>query len=213
MRAKSYLGGLIVVFAITSSPSSAQDLEGPECELHIWPAEVLEVGSVGTLVDRDGVTDRGGLIGALFDNGNPDRQEILAATLFEERQLELLDGANPVETLALDSECQVVTHFGDLFDAESRDRQTDSIANRYYELKIDSIYFNSHPIYGRDILAFYTFRIFSEEGQYEKRIRRNKRVKTGRISFEGEAEIAASVTAIEEAFIGTFRKFATESVR
>eukprot|EP01013_Petalomonas_cantuscygni_P024962 TRINITY_DN46719_c0_g1_i1.p2 TRINITY_DN46719_c0_g1~~TRINITY_DN46719_c0_g1_i1.p2 ORF type:complete len:118 (+),score=4.23 TRINITY_DN46719_c0_g1_i1:346-699(+) len=116
-------------------------------------------------------------------------------------------------SLSLAPDCGIVLHEDEKFDRSSKIRQTPSSASNYYELSVDAVYFNSHPLYGKDILTFYTFREFGEQDKYRKQTSRSKRVKTGALSFEGEDAIKASLEAIEQAFVQTFRKFGQESVK
>jgi hypothetical protein len=195
------------------APVSAGRQPISDCELHVWPAKVLEVGTVGTVGGREGVTARGGLIGALFSEKNPDRMQILAATLYQERQLSLISGSEPNRLLLSDPQCRIIVHESQEFDRSLKTRQTPSLASIYYELSVDAVYFNSHPLYGKDILAYYTFRNFGEDEKYRRQVSRHKRVKTGALSFESEDASRVSLDAIEQAFVETFRKFAGESVK
>jgi hypothetical protein len=183
------------------------------CELHVWPADVLDVGTVGTQANRDGVTDRGGLIGGMFSSSNPDRFEVLTATHPQERQTALIEAAAPAAALSLAEGCAVVLHAGEAYDRDRKTRNTGSAASDYHELSIDAVYFNSHPLYGKDILTYFTFRNFGDRPQYVRQTSKMKRVKMKGIAFTTRDEVAASMTAIEGAFVETFAKFGRESVK
>ncbi len=183
------------------------------CELHVWPADVLDVGTVGTQANRDGVTDRGGLIGGMFSSSNPDRFEVLTATLPQERQAALIEGAAPAAALSLAEGCAVVLHKGEAYDRENKGRGSASTSDDYHELSVDAVYFNSHPLYGKDILTYFTFRSFGDQPRYARQISKMKRVKMKGIAFTTSEEVAASMRAIEVAFTETFAKFGRESVK
>jgi hypothetical protein len=202
------MGRLIFAVLALGTASASQ-----ACELHVWPADVLDVGTVGTQANRDGVTDRGGLIGGMFSSNNPDRLEVLAATLPQERQAALIEGAAPAAGLSLAVGCAVVLHTGEAYDRDNKGRGSSSVSDDYHELSIDAVYFNSHPLYGKDILTYFTFRNFGDRAQYVRQTSKMKRVKMKGLAFTTPAEVAASMRAIEGAFVETFGKFARESVK
>lgn len=185
----------------------------PPCELHVWPADVLDVGTVGTQANRDGVTNRGGLIGGMFSSANPDRLEVLNATLYQARQAALVSDTGPAQLLSLPADCAVILHADVAYDRDKKARNTSSASPDYHELSIDAVYFNSHPLYGKDILTYFTYRRFGDQPNYTRQISKMKRVKMKGIAFATKEEVALSVAAIEGAFAETFRKFARESVK
>jgi len=199
---------LILAILAFGTASAAQ-----ACELHVWPADVRDVGTVGTQANRDGVTDRGGLIGGMFSSSNPDRFEVLMATLPQERQAALIEGAGPAAALSLAEGCTVVLHTGEAYDRDSKGRASASTSDDYHELSIDAVYFNSHPLYGKDILTYFTLRNFGDRPQYVRQTSKMKRVKMKGIAFTTKEEVAASMRAIEGAFVETFAKFARESAK
>lgn len=207
--------GFVALAAIfVAAPAVPADNPAAQaCELHIWPADVLDVGTVGTQANRDGVTDRGGLIGGMFSSSNPDRMEVLTGTLYQERQAALIAGTGPAALLSLPADCAVVLHAGEAYDREVKTRNASSSAPAYHELSIDAVYFNSHPLYGKDVLTYFTFRRFGDKAQYTAQVSKMKRVKMKGIAFATPDEVKASVAAIEGAFAETFRKFAKESVK
>lgn len=209
---------VFAVFALSAcllAPYSvhADSLAPSGCELHVWPADVLDVGTVGTQANRDGVTNRGGLIGGLFSGSNPDRMEVLEATLYRERQAELIAQAGPAPLLSLPADCAVILHAEAAFDRASKARNFSSSASSYHELSIDAIYFNTHPLYGKDILTYLTFRSFGDQPKFAKQVSKTKRVKLKKITFDSNDAVATSIAAIEDAFVETFQKFARESVK
>jgi hypothetical protein len=191
----------------------ADAAQPPACELHVWPADVLDVGTVGTQANRDGVTNRGGLIGGMFSSSNPDRLEVLNATLYQERQAALISETGPAQLLSLPADCTVILHADAAYDREKKTRNATSASSDYHELSIDAVYFNAHPLYGKDILTYFTYRRFGDEPSYLKQVSKMKRVKMKGIAFATREEVAQSVAAIEGAFAETFRKFARESVK
>lgn len=199
------LFGPLAVQADSPTPS--------DCELHIWPADVLDVGTVGTQANRDGVRDRGNLIGGLFSSSNPERMEVLTATLYQERQASLIAETGPAELLSLPAGCAVIPHSGEAYDRASKTRKVSSASRDYHEMSIDAVYFNSHPLYGKDVLTYFTYRRFGDKESFAKQISKMKRVKMKGIAFTTKEEVALSVKSIEGAFTETFRKFARESVK
>lgn len=198
----------ILAVAVFCTASAAQG-----CELHIWPADVLDVGTVGTQANRDGVIDRGGLIGGMFSSSNPDRMEVLTATLPKDQQTTLIEGAAPAVALSLAESCAVILHPEEAYDRERKTRNSTSTSADYHELSVDAVYFNSHPLYGKDILTYFTFRNFGAAQEYARQTSKMKRVKMKGIAFTTSEEVAASMQAIRVAFAETFTKFARESVK
>ena len=178
------------------------------CELHIWPTDNLNVGSVGSTASKHGNTEPTGIIPAAFSGKNGAYQEILSKLLNKEGQIEALRKAEPAQLFQSKPNTVVLYHVNMPFSNMKNKRNVQSSSSCYSEIKVDNVMFNHHPLYGKDILAFFTYRDFGNDATVDisKSVRARRKIE--KFSLEVDRDSPAAIAAIQTAFIDDFKEFA-----
>ncbi len=194
-------GVIVTMAALAIGPAKANP-----CELHIWPTAKLNGGTMGSGMP--------GLLPALMTGDTRAQVKVLGSVLDPAGQSQQLKSLDLESTLGLPAQTAIYFHDAPQ-DWKVGERNTASQASCYYELKVDEILFNRHPLYGKDILSFFTFRSFADGQHIAFRI--SSRVRTKMPDFpkkvEADADSIAAVSAmVNRAFVTDFTIFA-KSVR
>ncbi|BCA59659.1 hypothetical protein HMP06_2428 [Sphingomonas sp. HMP6] len=136
--------------------------------------------------------------------GKTDKQiAVLEALLSPTQQVEQFKKLDLRATFGLGADTEIIFH--DPIDAgwNSRTRNTTSGATCYYEFRVGQIIFNRHPLYGKDILAFFTFRQFKDGATVG--MESSDRVRTKMPTFPQKVQsdptsVTAAAGLISEAF-------------
>lgn len=176
------------------------------CELHIWPTDNLNVGSAGSTASKHGNTEAAGIIPAAFSGKNGAYQEVLSKLLNKDGQIEALRKAEPAQLFQLRGNTVVIYHVNMPFNNTKIKRNVQSSC--YSEIKVDNVMFNHHPLYGKDILAFFTYRDFGNDETVDRSKSVRVRRKIGKFSLEVDRDAPAAIAAIQTAFIDDFKEFA-----
>ncbi|GEM_PF-3228134 len=171
--------------------------------MHVWPTNRLDGATMASWA--------GGVIPALMA-GKTDKQiAVLTALLNPTQQVERFKKLDLRAAFGLAADTEIVYH--DPIDArwKSSTRNTESRAACYYEFRVDQIMFNRHPLYGKDILAFFTFRDFAAGESIT--LKSSDRIRTKMPAFPQKIEsdpvsVAAAAGLINEAFATDITIFA-----
>ena len=198
MIRQSFIAVMTSAILLWAAPAVAE-----HCEMHVWPTNHLDGATMGSWA--------GGVIPALMA-GKTDKQiAVLTALLNPAQQVERFKKIDLRATFGLAADTEIVYH--DPIDAgwKSGTRNTASGAACYYEFRVDQIMFNRHPLYGKDILGFFTFRDFGSGETISVKL--SDRVRTKMPAFPQKVEsdpasVAAAAGLINEAFATDITIFA-----
>ncbi|MFA5965098.1 MAG: hypothetical protein WC804_13860 [Sphingomonas sp.] len=165
------------------------------CELHVWPTNRLDGATMGSWA--------GGIVPALMAGKTDKQVAVLKALLDPVKQVERFKKLDLRATFGLAVDTEVVYH--DPIDTgwKAGARNAPSNATCYFEFRIDEIVFNRHPLYGKDILAFLTFREFGPGDTIA--VKSSDRVRTKMPAFPQKVEsdpasVSGAAGMVNEAF-------------
>lgn len=190
-------GFIAITIVLLARPAKADT-----CELHIWPTVKLNGATMGSGMP--------GLLPALMAGDTSAQIKVLGSVLDPAGQLQELKSIDLESTLGLPVRTVIFFHDAPQ-DWKMTERNTASKASCYYELKVDEILFNRHPLYGKDILSFFTFRSFGNGQRVAFRV--SDRVRTKMPDFPKKVQadadsIAAVSQMVNRAFLADFTVFA-----
>jgi hypothetical protein len=197
----------LAALALALSCFGAANAAAEPCELHIWPTNNLGGATMGSGMS--------GLLPALMAGDTTAQVKVIGALLDPAGQVEQIRKTGLESVLGLPADTQVVVH--DPIDTgwKTGARNSLSSAPCYFELHVDQLLFNRHPLYGKDILAFFTFRSFGAGDAIEFKVGGRYRTKMPDFPKKVEsdpASIEAVSAMINTAFRTDFTLFA-ERVR
>lgn len=195
-----------------STPAFAQApaADGPQCELHVWPAERFQAMTTGLL--------GGGLLdAALHADGDKARRSHLASALDSDGQIDALKKLDLVSLLHLPPS-KIVAH-GDALDRKTVNkimtRRSDSVAPCYSELIVTDVFYQKASFWGRSLRTSFILRKF--EGQSAQPLIKKTMGGNGLKIFpakEGDDTTAADaelVTVFQKNFTEAAANFAKQS--
>jgi hypothetical protein len=192
-------------------PGNAVAAANEACELHIWPANLFSAGSIGSVATKDSSGAADGAIQRVIVASSADTsqkyQDVLTKVLSKENQINEIRDADPVAKLNLPQGTNLIVHDAENYIFTKGRRSSQSNASCYYELSIDHIIFNRHPLYGKDIMTYFSFRNFGNDATVDKYHSKRFRRKIGKFSIEEDANSADAASRIRKAFLEGFLEF------
>ncbi len=176
------------------------------CELHVWPTTDLQGGKVGQSIS--------GLVPAAISGiaGRTDNQvAVLDALLNPAGQIEQFEKLDLRATFNLSADTKIVYHEPIANNWIEKARNSESTADCYYEFRIDQIWFNRHPIYGKDILTLFMFLAFGTGDKININLSGNVRTKMRGFPKKIESDavsVASAADLVNRAFATDIQIFA-----
>jgi hypothetical protein len=188
-------------FAQEQTPTATAPA-GPQCELHVWPAERFQAMTTGLL--------GGGLLdAAMHADGDKARRSHLASALDSEGQLDALQKLDLVTLLHLPPS-KVVAH-ADALDRKTVNkimtRRSDSAAPCYAELIVTDVFYQKASFWGRSLRTSFILREFN--GQSGKPLIKKTMGGNGLKIFP--AKEGEDTTAADTELVSVFQKNFTEA--
>jgi hypothetical protein len=201
------LASVITMSAIVTIPVStaaqAQTPPSQNCALHIWPTKNLSAGNIGSSMN--------GLLPALIAGSSAKQTELASAVLDGPGQLDRLISADPVKLLKLPNGTKIVTHDAPNLQSQVNEKAPALESGCRYELRVVSIIYGRHPLYGKDIVSRFAFREISADGKSIRSYNKQARVKMHNFPNnsipENDQERNIMADMMNGAFVDGFIKF------
>lgn len=164
------LATMLMAFSGSSTPTTAAEVGSQEkCQLHIWPTKMLSAANAGSGMS--------GILPALIAGSSEKQGQLASAVLDGPGQLSQIMTANPVSLFKLPADTVVVAHEAPEIKTPVGEAEPTFEAGCRYELRVGSISYNRHPLYGKDILSYFAFQKIDADGKIAKKYKKQARVK------------------------------------